>query len=251
MGERDLRNEMELMREEEQAAGGGASGRERVRRRPRTHSRLTERDRAIAEWIERVGVAGVDDVARRFGVGRVVAYRRLAALCETGWIRSWRPFAEAGVWYPGGAKRPKVRELSHQLAVVSLVVDLELAGELVITEREMRQDDALVVDTAQRWSIELSQLSSSLTFERPTHRPDFALQRGDELEAFELELSQKSRARLERLLGAWARQGSYRQVRYLCANATIARAVEVACDRAGAGRVVTVEQVDPGGPIAP
>ena len=57
---------------------------------------LTERDRAIAEWIERVGVAGVDHVARRFGVGRVVAWRRLATLCETGWIRSWRPFAGEG-----------------------------------------------------------------------------------------------------------------------------------------------------------
>jgi len=250
VGEEDLRNEMELMKEEGQRAGGGPGGRERGPRRPRTHSRLTERDRAIAEWIERVGVAGVDDVARRFGVGRVVTYRRLAALCETGWIRSWRPFAEAGVWYPAGAKRPKVRELNHQLSVVALVVDLERAGEKVITEREMRQDDVIAVDTAQRWSIELSALRSSTALERPTHRPDFAVQREHELEAFELELSQKSRARLERLLGAWARQGRYGQVRYLCASGAIARAVQVASERAGAGRVARVEQVDVGARVA-
>ena len=67
-----------------------ASGRACVRRaRESAHgSWLTGRDWAIAEGIERVGVAGVDHVARRLGAGRVVAWRRLAPLCETGWIRS-------------------------------------------------------------------------------------------------------------------------------------------------------------------
>ncbi|MDQ3729057.1 MAG: hypothetical protein M3355_05655, partial [Actinomycetota bacterium] len=99
------------MEKEEEEAGGGRRGGQRERRKPRTHSRLTERDRAIAGWIERVGVAGVDHVALRFGMTRRVAWRRLGALRESGWVRSWRPFAEAGVCYPTGLRRPHVGQL--------------------------------------------------------------------------------------------------------------------------------------------
>ena len=50
---------------------------------------VTERDRAMVEWIGRLGAAGAADVMARFGMGRTATYRRLAALVDQGcWPRS-------------------------------------------------------------------------------------------------------------------------------------------------------------------
>jgi hypothetical protein len=45
---------------------------------------LTERDRAIVEWIGRLGAASAFDVMAHFTMGRTAAYRRLAALVAQG-----------------------------------------------------------------------------------------------------------------------------------------------------------------------
>jgi hypothetical protein len=41
---------------------------------------LTERGRAIVDWIGRLGAAGAVDVMARFGMGRTATYRRLRTL---------------------------------------------------------------------------------------------------------------------------------------------------------------------------
>ena len=51
---------------------------------------LTDRDRAVVEWIGRLGAAGAADVMARFGMGRTAAYRRLAALVDAGLLASER-----------------------------------------------------------------------------------------------------------------------------------------------------------------
>ena len=51
---------------------------------------VTNRDRAIVEWIGRLGAASAADVMARFGMGRTATYRRLAALVDQGVLASVR-----------------------------------------------------------------------------------------------------------------------------------------------------------------
>ena len=51
---------------------------------------VTDRDRAIVEWIGRLGAASAADVMARFGMGRTATYRRLAALVDQGLLATER-----------------------------------------------------------------------------------------------------------------------------------------------------------------
>ena len=51
---------------------------------------VTNRDRAIVEWIGRLGAASAADVMARFGMGRTATYRRLAALVDQGVLATER-----------------------------------------------------------------------------------------------------------------------------------------------------------------
>jgi excisionase family DNA binding protein len=45
---------------------------------------VTDRDRSVVRWVGVIGAVSVREIMARFGVGRTVAYRRLAALVEHG-----------------------------------------------------------------------------------------------------------------------------------------------------------------------
>jgi hypothetical protein len=45
---------------------------------------VTDRDRSVGAWVAVIGGVSAQDVMARFGVGRTVGYRRLAALVEFG-----------------------------------------------------------------------------------------------------------------------------------------------------------------------
>jgi hypothetical protein len=45
---------------------------------------VTDRDRSVVRWVALIGAASAPDVMARFGVGRTVGYRRLAALVNHG-----------------------------------------------------------------------------------------------------------------------------------------------------------------------
>lgn len=51
---------------------------------------VTDRDRAIVDWIGRLGAAGATEVMARFGMGRTATYRRLAALVDQGVLATER-----------------------------------------------------------------------------------------------------------------------------------------------------------------
>jgi hypothetical protein len=51
---------------------------------------VTDRDRSVVAWVAVIGAVSAQDVMARFGVGRTVAYRRLAVLVELGVLRRVR-----------------------------------------------------------------------------------------------------------------------------------------------------------------
>ena len=51
---------------------------------------ITNRDRSVVEWVARIGAADPAQVMARFGIGRTVTYRRLAALEAAGLIERSR-----------------------------------------------------------------------------------------------------------------------------------------------------------------
>jgi len=135
------------------------------------HFRLTERDVAIAAFIDRVGCAQPRHVESRFGVSERVAQRRLRALRQRGQVRSSRPLSGPALVHPAGAGAPAVRDLGHTLEATAIVVRLELEGFEVITERMMRREEHAVGDRG-RWSVPMPRRSA--TGDRITHRPDLA-----------------------------------------------------------------------------
>jgi len=203
--------------------------------RRRKQVRLTERDLAIAAFVDRVGCAQPHHIESRFGVSERVAQRRLRALRQRGQVRSSRPLTGPALFHPAGAAPPAVRDLVHSLEATAVVVRLELDGFDVITERMMRREEHAGGDRA-RWSIPMPRRSA--TGDPITHRPDMAFGAGPSLTAIEVELTRKSNRRLAELMGAWARQALYSEVHYLCRSEALARLVTEHARRAGADLVV-------------
>ncbi len=51
---------------------------------------VTDRDRSVVAWVAVIGAVSAQNVMARFGVGRTVAYRRLAVLVELGVLKRVR-----------------------------------------------------------------------------------------------------------------------------------------------------------------
>ncbi len=209
-------------------------------RRSRSRFRLTERDFEIAAFVDRVGRTTVAQVRELFELSERVAWRRVQALEEMGALRSIRPWTAPKVLLPPRARVPHLRELDHALTTTAVVVDMELRGAEVVTERMMRRQDRSGTAAAS-WRIMMPSPSGS--FRPLTHRPDAAMRGEPGLTALEVELSRKSGARLRRILKAWARQGQYAEVVYMCPSSAVRDLVAREALAAGADLVVRVEQL--------
>ncbi len=99
----------------------------------------------------------------------------------------------------------------------------------------MRQDE-YTEGQRSHWSIPVSQ--QALFGEKVTHRPDLAIKASGGLVAIEVELTRKSKRRIARIMGAWARQGRYREVRYLCRSAVLRDLVAAEAMQHGADLVI-------------
>jgi hypothetical protein len=151
--------------------------------------RLTERDVELLRWLAdfRTG-ATVEQVARRFEMGESRAYRRLGQLRAAGFLMHERMFwAQPGPWLITvdgmavvGVDRPEpridVRVYRHDLAVVDLAIEFELAGERVLTARAAETLEPPA--PAARYSIALP--SGARRF------PDLVLERDGECLGVEL-----------------------------------------------------------------
>jgi hypothetical protein len=212
------------------SVGRGGDG--KLKRRAVVRRMLTVRDGELVEWLGRLGAAGVEHVMARFGMGRTVAYRRLAACVQAGVIERARLVhgepalyvaTRLGLAYTGLSQlevcRVSVASVSHWRACAD--VALQLAGEgRVRSVRELRVAER---DAGRP-------IASAIIGELPgggakLHRPDLVLRAPDgSTIAVEVELAVKGATRLERILRGYAHNRQLTGVRYY-ASPQAARAV--------------------------
>jgi hypothetical protein len=194
---------------------------------------LTVRDGELVEWLGRLGAAGVEHVMAGFGMGRTVAYRRLAVCVGAGVLERVRLVhgepslyvaTRLGLGYVGLSQlevcRVSVASVSHWRACAD--VALQLAGEgRVRSVRELR--------VAEREAGR--PIASAVIGEFPgggakLHRPDLVLRAPDgSMIAVEVELAVKGATRLEQILRGYAHNRGLTRVRYY-ATPQAARPVE-------------------------
>ena len=186
----------------------------------------TQKDRAIAGWIGRLGAAGAEHVMARFAMGRSWAYARLSRLVADGLLDQktllyqrpglylatalglrWTGLERLGTYTvsPGGF------EHAEQLATAAVALHRGRPGWELLSEREIRAEEN------DRGELLASAAVGELpNGRRALHRPDLALISPDERTlAIEVELSIKAPRRLAAICRGWARARHVSHVYYL------------------------------------
>ncbi len=197
---------------------GQSSGRERK-------GRSLSREREIVTWVARLGAVSVEQIGRRFGVGRSVAYEQVRRLIEFGLLERTQTAigdptlisaTRQGITYARlGLKRPTIRigEVNHWLTTADVAIDLErqYGPERLLTERELRFDAKL---TGRATGA--GKLGETLNGHTRLHWPDLAVRADEGLVVYEVELTPKSQKRLEAIVRAWRRCREIERCVYLC-----------------------------------
>ena len=198
---------------------------------------ITNRDIEIVDWVGRLGAADPGHVMARFGMGRTVTYRRLAALEAAGLIERSRLLhaqsglttaTRAGLRLCGledlGVARVSAASVAHWQASTTVAVLLERrhGHGNVGGVREIR-----AAERATGRPVATCEVGSS------AHLPDLVVwgPAGPGLPggiAVEVELTAKAPRRLEQIVRGWRRavsQGVVSRVLYVCSPEAL-RAVE-------------------------
>lgn len=210
---------------------------------------LTKRDREIVRWIGRHGAIQAQHVMTRFSMGRTAAYRRLHELVDYGLIRRYRLlYNDAGLLAatPDGLRwadlqwltpaRISLALLPHTIASAALAALLEpdLTDQMLLSDREHR-----AAERAAAQPLASAIMRSDHDDPGAWHRPDLVLigAGGQPMTAIEIELTLKTKTRLERILRGYLRNRNLATVRYY-APPQIAKAVERAARATGADAVL-------------
>lgn len=206
---------------------------------------LTRRDWEIVRWIGRHGAVQAQHVMTRFSIGRTAAYRRLHELDEYELIRRHRLlYNDAGLLTatPDGLRWADLQQLTparislalvpHTIASATLAALLEpdLTDQTLLSDREHR-----AAERAAARPLASAIMGPDRGDQRGFHRPDLVLigVGGEPMTAIEIELTLKTKVRLERILRGYLRNRNLATVRYY-APPQIANAVERAARTAGA-----------------
>lgn len=213
---------------------------------------LTARDRELVEWIGRFGAVEAEQVMAWFGMGRTATYRRLRACVEADLLahvrvlhgepglyvatRSGLAWAGLADFEPCRVSLSQVRHIQAS-ARAAAVLARRARGMTVVHEREIRAAER------SQGRVLASVAVGSLAHGRSRwHRPDLLLlgRRSEERPtAIELELSVKSRRRLEAICRGYARSGLFAAVQYY-AEPEPARAVTRAIEVTRTGDLIRV-----------
>lgn len=200
-------------------------------RPPRTSGPVvTDRDRAILQWVGRHGIVTRDHVANHFfaredgTAGIWAAYRRVRKLVQIGLLQEDHTFyrqpmvlriTTTATRFADLDVRPArliLAEVHHSLAVVDLLEDLlpkQPKSTVLVTERELRAD--------RRRDLRLDPRKTG------TGRiPDAELQRGAKRIAIELDLTPKRSAVYEDILTSYMQQ-RYAEVWWYVAPGVVSR----------------------------
>lgn len=219
---------------------------------------LDEDDLAILRLLAEHRVSTAAHVQALLGCGSRHAGRRLGVLARHGLIRTERIFAReapaawitrAGLGTVASRLPPPRLDLKgyrHDLGVAWLWLAAgegafgELRGEL--SERSMRSHDRRLDATQRPIGVGIGPAGTR-------HYPDLLLETaGGHRVAVELELTAKSRRRLDRIMLGYACDARFDAVLYLCPPGSIRSAVEAAARRAGIAELVHVQMLAPGSP---
>ncbi len=203
-----------------EALGSDGSGSDRERR-----TKELSREREIVRWVARLGAVSVEQIGRRFEVGRSVAYEQVRRLVEFGLVERTQTAigdptlisaTRDGITYAGLGLRPptiRIGEVDHWLTCADVAIELELrhGAERVLTERELRFDAQL-----SGKPIGAAKLGETLNGYWRLHWPDLAVRTDEGLVVYEVELTPKSRRRLQAILRGWRRAREVERCVYLC-----------------------------------
>lgn len=207
----------------------------RARRGVPRYRLVTERDREIVGWVGRQRIVAAVQVQDRFGLGRAVAYARLAALLERGLLCHERVFhgvpgvylaTRSGLRLAGSGLPPArvdVRTYEHDLEAAALCVELEREFGVgrVVTERELRAVDSGGERPRFGARLGAGQHAGRL------HFPDLAVERfdGNRVLAVELERTPKRSRRLETIVRAYLGARHIACVRYCVSSDAVERSL--------------------------
>lgn len=182
-------------------------------------SRLTERDLRIVRWLDGLGGASLDQIRRRFGLGRAQGYRRIQVLQKFGLVRRLRPLVGVPALYVARRRIVRPWAFEHTLLLADLVVDLELDGRLILGESLIRRHR---IHGARYAGVGLTREHAD-AIEQCRRTPDaIELCQDDTLVAYELELASKGRSRREQILATYARS-DYAAVEWIVPEPQLAR----------------------------
>jgi hypothetical protein len=190
---------------------------------------LTQRDRAIVEWIGRVGAVTIEHVARRFGLSRTRAYVCVGRCIGMGLLERWRVLhgepalliasraglVGAGLPLPYAKISPALARHHHACGPVAVWLAERYGSCRILSDRELRFEEQAAGRPIA--SAKVGELPSGAP---RLHRPDFAVV-GDRVESFEVELTPKAPKRLKALVRAWRRASHVGRVIYLCDARTL------------------------------
>jgi hypothetical protein len=192
----------------------------------RRTDRINRRDLEVLEFLARFGTVPREVLARRSRCGRSVSYERERRLHEACLIDVVRGPGEGGrLLYATAAgrracarpelaaARPSPATLHHETTLAAFAARLELAGERLLSEREI-----VAAERAEGRRIYSADLGHGRV-----HRADLLRLGPDAPEAIEVELTAKGAARLDALLRAWrfaVAEGKVSRVVYHCPKRT-------------------------------
>lgn len=186
-----------------------------------------DRDADVLRWVNGFGFASADQIKSFMGVGQTAAYVRLKKLVEGGYLERERilhgqarihKVTKKGVLASGDAVLPlgdvRLGTFRHDYKLVDLALMLEEeTGGKFTPDRRIRHDEGL---------SGVGQLG---------HIPDGYLQIGEDKPiAIELELSVKSRARINSIINDYGGNLSVKEVWYYTDTQDVARAISKAAD---------------------
>ena len=209
----------------------------RPRSEPSAPGLLVARDLAIAAWLDRLAGASVDQIRRRFGLGRTQCYRRLQVLTDYGLINRRHLTTTLPPLYAVPTRSLRLASAAHALAVSELVGYLELCGRRVVTELELRRERARQPFLTVDGGLSDSQVA---TIRDCARVPDAVeVRAGGGLCAYEVELSSKGRSRRGRILAAYA-LSDYERVRWIAPDSQLAALLDREITERGLDRFMGV-----------
>lgn len=271
--------------------GGGPAAKATPAKKPKKKTntiggiRLTARDMKIMEFLARYRTATVGQLARRFETSETALRNRLPLLDKAGLITwAWAAQTKPKIWMitDQGLKTvdmsltaPTVSwgQLRHTLGLVDLGIAFELAGEIVLTEREIRAAAAQYTPTPRlRTAIDLTRYRTDLgqvpvdgldpigvmdrvkraliipVPGRPNgHTPDMILARqpfpngASGNIAIELELSRKGLEEWKKILSAFVASSDFAAVYYFVKSRDVQRSLQSIVKSVGGEGKIMVE----------